>query len=145
MNPTTLPNVNSQPRKTLASQLDRLDGILDGLEEALAGAVQDAVGTAVKEAVKAVLNEVLTNHDLQVRLHRPAPPLTQPEAERGPERSPAGPSRAMAGGVWQAAGTVKKVGGAGVALLAVGASVSGAVSAVQLAGRRGGRGRVRPG
>jgi hypothetical protein len=29
----------SQPRKTLASQLDRLDGILDGLDSKLASAI----------------------------------------------------------------------------------------------------------
>jgi hypothetical protein len=128
MNPTTPPNVDSQPRKTLASQLDRLDGILDGLEEALAGAVQDAVATAVK----AVLNEVLTNRDLQIQLHQPAQPTPQPQAERGPERSPARPGRATAGGVLRPAGMVGKVvRGAGMALLGVGAVVAGVVSAAR--------------
>lgn len=40
---TTRTPSNGQPRQTLASQLDRLDGILDGLDAALAGAVQEAV------------------------------------------------------------------------------------------------------
>jgi hypothetical protein len=40
---------NSRPRKSLANQLDRLDGILDGMAEALNEAVAAAVTTAVKE------------------------------------------------------------------------------------------------
>jgi hypothetical protein len=65
-------NTNGQ-RKTLASQLDRLDTILDtldeGLQEAVASAVQEAVGVAVREAIKGLVTEVLTNPDLlsQVR------------------------------------------------------------------------------
>lgn len=43
MTTTTRTNLNDQPRKTLASQLDRLDGILDGLDTALAGAVPAAM------------------------------------------------------------------------------------------------------
>ena len=50
-------NIDGQQRKTLASQLDRLDGILDGLDSALTGAVQEAVSMAVKQAVQAVLAE----------------------------------------------------------------------------------------
>jgi hypothetical protein len=65
-------NTNGQ-RKTLASQLDRLDTILDtldeGLQEAVASAVQEAVGLAVREAINGLVTEVLTNPDLlsQVR------------------------------------------------------------------------------
>src|SRR6266481_3944610 len=55
---------NGQVRKNLASQLDRLDGILDGLADGLG----EAVVTAVKEAVRAVLTEVLTNPDLLDKL-----------------------------------------------------------------------------
>ena len=60
-------NVNHArlPRKTLSSQIDRLDGILDGLAEALDGAVADAVreavGQAVREAVSATVREVLAS------------------------------------------------------------------------------------
>src|SRR5262245_11044109 len=60
-------NVNHArlPRKTLSSQIDRLDGILDGLAEALDGAVadavRDAVGQAVREAVEATVREVLAS------------------------------------------------------------------------------------
>src|SRR6516162_5347725 len=67
---------NGQPRKTLASQLDRLDGILDGLSEglsdAVSSAVREAVGLAVREAVQAVLTELLTNPALREQLQRPA-------------------------------------------------------------------------
>ena len=70
---TATMNAPPRARKTLASQLDRLDQILDGLAEALdesvAAAVQEAVGVAVKEAVQAVLAEVLTNPEVLARLH----------------------------------------------------------------------------
>src|SRR4051812_1741226 len=76
---------NGQLRKNLASQLDRLDGILDGLaeglNEAVVTAVKEAVGLAVQEAVHGVLTEVLTNPDLLAKLRAtvvpaaPAAPL----------------------------------------------------------------------
>ena len=66
-------NSNGQERKTLASQLDRLDGILDGLDTALTDAVQEAVELAVKQAVQAVLTEVLTNRELKEQLQQAAP------------------------------------------------------------------------
>jgi len=57
--------LNGNVRKSLAEQIDRLDGILDGLADSLSGAVADAVretvSVAVKEAVQAVLIEVLGN------------------------------------------------------------------------------------
>ena len=75
--------VNGPARKTLASQLDRLDSILDGLSEglndAVASAVREAVGLAVHEAVQAVL----TNPALRGQLPRPA------EAESAPPDGPA--------------------------------------------------------
>jgi hypothetical protein len=74
-------------RKTLASQLDRLDGILDrlgeNLNEAVASAVREAVGLAVQEAVQAVLTELLTNPALREQLRRPA------AAESAPPDGPA--------------------------------------------------------
>ena len=85
MTTATRTNLNDQPRKTLSSQLDRLDGILDGLDAALAGAVQEAVEQAVKQAVQAVLTEVLTNRELQEQLHQaaqPAPPLEPPPSKQ---------------------------------------------------------------
>jgi hypothetical protein len=61
-------STNGQVRKNLASQLDRLDGILDGLSDglndAVVAAVKEAVGLAVQEAVRAVLTEVLTHPEL---------------------------------------------------------------------------------
>src|SRR5262245_30688312 len=67
---------NGQERKTLASQLDRLDSILDGLSDALNGAVASAVeaaversvrlavAAAVKQTFQAVIAEALSNPDL---------------------------------------------------------------------------------
>jgi hypothetical protein len=75
---TTKSNVNGQERKTLASQIDRLDSILDSLSEALSEsvstAVQEAVSLAVKEAVQTVLTEVITHPELRDRLQPPSPP-----------------------------------------------------------------------
>jgi hypothetical protein len=72
---------NGQVRKNLASQLDRLDGILDGLadglREAVVTAVQEAIGLAVQEAVRAVLTEVLTNPDLLDKLRGTLVPPAQ--------------------------------------------------------------------
>ena len=63
---------NGQVRKTLASQLDRLDAILDslsdGLNQAVAGAVEQAVEAAVREGVRqgvrGALREVLTDPEV---------------------------------------------------------------------------------
>ena len=79
--------MNGPARKTLASQLDRLDSILDGLSEgldqAVAQAVREAVGLAVQEAVQAVLTELLTNPALREQLQKPA------AAEPAPPDDPA--------------------------------------------------------
>jgi hypothetical protein len=81
--------MNGPARKTLASQIDRLDGILDGLSEgltdAVASAVREAVGLAVQEAVRAVLAELLTNPALREQLQKAASPASPPPAERAPE------------------------------------------------------------
>jgi hypothetical protein len=65
---TTMNNGSNAQRKTLATQLDRLDVILDGLGDALSGsvemAVRDVVGQVVRESVEATLREVLANPDL---------------------------------------------------------------------------------
>jgi hypothetical protein len=85
--------MNGQTRKTLASQLDRLDSILDGLSEgldqAVAQAVREAVGLAVREAVQAVLTELLTNPALREQLQKAAPPESAP---------PDGPANRSGGG-----------------------------------------------
>jgi hypothetical protein len=81
--------MNGPARKTLASQLDRLDAILDGLSEgltdAVASAVREAVGLAVREAVQAVLAELLTNPALREQLKAAVPDPTPPAG-----RTPAG-------------------------------------------------------
>src|SRR5438270_4651975 len=80
---TTHASKNGQERKTLASQLDRLDAILDvlgeGLNEAVALAVQEAVTVAGKQAVKVAVTEVLTNPDV-LQLLRGAPVATAVQA-----------------------------------------------------------------
>ena len=78
-------NADGQSRKTLASQLDRLDSILDGLSdglnEAVATAVREAVGLAVQEAVQAVLTELLTNSALRAQVQKVTAPEVPPSAE----------------------------------------------------------------
>jgi hypothetical protein len=72
--------LNNGPRKTLASQLDRLDTILDGLADnlneavalAAADSLKEVVNVAVQEAVHAALVEVLSNAELRKRLANPA-------------------------------------------------------------------------
>ena len=80
--------MNGPARKTLASQIDRLDSILDGLSEglhqAVAQAVREAVGLAVQEAVQAVLTELLNNPALREQLQKAAPPAPPPPAGRAP-------------------------------------------------------------
>jgi hypothetical protein len=107
MNPTT--NANGQ-RKSLASQIDRLDalldGLADGLNDAVAQAVQVAVALAVKEAVQAVLTEVLTNPAVLAKLQA-ATPAASPEQPA--ETPPKGPGRLAAWRNWAGA-QLKKAG-----------------------------------
>ena len=102
----TTTTTNGQARKTLASQLDRLDSILDGLADALNGAVasavegaveravKQAVGEAVRETLQAVITEVVSNPDLLAAARTlltpgtaadvpPDSPTTPPERPRG--------------------------------------------------------------
>jgi hypothetical protein len=91
---------NGQTRKTLASQLDRLDSILDGLSEglsdAVASAVREAVGLAVQEAVQAVLTELLTNPALRDQLQRPAEAESAPPDDLAANKQGGGKSRLAA-------------------------------------------------
>jgi hypothetical protein len=123
---------NGQPRQTLASQLDRLDGILDGLDAALAGAVQDAVGQAVTQAVQAVLTEVLTNRDLQEQLRQAS---TDSAATQPSPRRPSLPQRlgqAAAQGLRRTVQTVRKAGRrVSLALLAAAALAVGVAYAAR--------------
>jgi len=103
----TTTTTNGQVRRTLASQLDRLDSILDGLSDALNGAVatavegaveravKQAVGEAVRETLQAVIAEVVSNPDLVAAARTlltpgtvadvppPDSPTTPPERPRG--------------------------------------------------------------
>jgi len=94
---------NGQVRKTLASQLDRLDAILDtlseGLNEAVATAVEQAVESAVREGVRqgvrGALSEILTDPEVLAALRAtaaaqagesqaaPAPASPSPEGKPG--------------------------------------------------------------
>src|SRR6185312_3114514 len=121
MNTETRTNPNGQTRKTLASQIDRLDGILDGLDAALAGAVQEAVEQAVKQAVQAVLTEVLTNRELQEHLQQAAQPTPPPEPPHAKKGTPNRLWQATTEAARRSVQSVKKMGrGVGMALLAAG-------------------------
>jgi AcrR family transcriptional regulator len=93
MDMTTKLSMNGSARKTLADQIDRLDGMLDGLSEglndAVAAAVKDAVGAAVQQAVQAVLREVLTNPQMLARFQATAPAVAAPAS------APATPPQAL--------------------------------------------------
>jgi len=72
-------------RKTLATEIDRLDSMLDGLAEglndAVASAVKDVVGQVVREAVEVAVKEVLSNPDLlRAALAQHTPPASQAQA-----------------------------------------------------------------
>jgi hypothetical protein len=85
---TTSPNGNATSRterKSLASQIDRLDemltGLSDSLNESVAAAVQGAVRQAVAVAVQAAVREVLTHPDVLESLRAtaiPVPATTHP-------------------------------------------------------------------
>jgi hypothetical protein len=107
----TVTNTTSgSPRKTLATQLDRLDSILDGLSDGLSeavataveGAVERAVGHAVSEAVKetlqAVVAELLSNADLLTAL-RGVLPTAPPQTSTDPREPPKGLFRRACDGV----------------------------------------------
>jgi hypothetical protein len=78
---TTTMISNGRARKSLADQIDRLDGILDGLADALNMAVAQAVKEAVEVAVKAALAETLAHPALRSRL------ASAPAVEQGPRPS----------------------------------------------------------
>jgi hypothetical protein len=61
MTATVRTNRNVQSRETLASQLDRLDGILDGLDSALAGDVREARGQSTTAAVPRLIEPSFSN------------------------------------------------------------------------------------
>jgi hypothetical protein len=93
---------NGRERKTLASQLDRLDSILDGLADALNGAVasavegaveravKQAVGEAVRETLQAVIAEVVSNPDLVAAARTLLAPGTPADVPPDPPERPRG-------------------------------------------------------
>jgi hypothetical protein len=108
---TTTTTTNGQVRKTLASQLDRLDSILDGLSDALNEAVatavqgavelavRQAVGQAVRETLQAVLAEALTNADLLAAARTLLAPGTPAGVPADPPEPPRGLFRRACDGV----------------------------------------------
>ena len=79
-------------RKSLADQIDRLDGVLDGLSEALnesvADAVKDVIAQTVSEAVHAAVKEVLSSPDLlraALEKHAPVATLSEPPPAAQPK------------------------------------------------------------
>ena len=83
------------PRKQLADQLDRLDGIIDLLGEGLSQAVADACRDGSRLAVKDAILEILGNPELR-RLIGGNAPVAAPAAAGVPDAppmEPAGPSR----------------------------------------------------
>jgi len=106
-------NGRIHPRKTLSTQLDRLDGVLDGLAEALnqsvATAVKEAVGLAAREAVSAAVQEVLSNPDLlrtaaaQHVPSEPEPQESQPKPATPPKPTVLGRLGNGVAWVWQKA------------------------------------------
>src|SRR6516165_9542374 len=98
----TTTTTNGQVRRTLASQLDRLDSILDGLADALNGAVatavegaveravRQAVGEAVRETLQAVIAEVVSNPDLVAAARTLLAPGTAVDVPPDPPEPPKG-------------------------------------------------------
>ena len=93
---------NGQVRKTLASQIDRLHGILDGLsdnlneavatavEGAVERAVKQAVGEAVRETLQAIITEVVSNPDLLAAARTLLTPGSTADVPADPPERPRG-------------------------------------------------------
>ena len=109
-------NPNGRVRKTLASQLDRLDTILDGLSDAL----NESVSAAVQTAVSDVLTQILTNPTFADRLRSSVPTLAatnaSTESTAPPERPPSpprpGPVGKLTGAARAGCGHVRRACGA---------------------------------
>ena len=91
---TTTPTMNGKPRKQLADQLDRLDGIIDALADGLNQAVIDAAREGTRLAVKDAIVEIMTNPELRALLaparpeSTPAPAAPPPEAVTPKPKTP---------------------------------------------------------
>jgi hypothetical protein len=75
---TTSTNNNRPQRQTLASQIDRLEGILAGLPESLGQTVAEAVQDAVGKAVELALRELLTSPEILRVLQAQMAPKPEP-------------------------------------------------------------------
>src|SRR3954447_9038443 len=99
---------NGQVRKTLATQLDRLDAILDslsdGLNQAVPTAVEQAVEAAVREGVRqgvrGALSEILTDPEVLAAIRATATiqAADAPPAQAAPPSSSSGPG--LLGRAW---------------------------------------------
>jgi len=118
---STMNGSESRTRKTLASQLDRLDALLDGLAEGLNEAVADAVKAAVGAAAQEALNGVLA----EALARQQAAPVAAPVAVPMPVPVPAAPPgptlrqrlTELLGGVRAALARVRAACGAGCSRL----------------------------
>jgi hypothetical protein len=96
-NATTATSNGKAPRKTLADQLDRLDGIIDalatGLNETVADVVKQAVTVAVQQAIESVIQAVVQKPELLRTLMGQVLPVPATAQTATPPR----PSRVKAG------------------------------------------------
>ncbi len=89
---TATATMNGKPRKQLADQLDRLDGIIDALADGLNQAVADAAREGTRLAVKDAIVEIMTNPELRAMLAparpepAPAPAAPPPAAVPAPKK-----------------------------------------------------------
>jgi hypothetical protein len=94
MTTSTIDRNGRMERKTLSSQIDRLDCMLEGLaenlNEAVAFAVKETVTEVVRNAVELAVKKVLGNPDLlraALAQHVPSAPTTEPKPPRPEPRS----------------------------------------------------------
>src|SRR5436305_3383955 len=94
-------------RKTLASQLDRLDNIIDaiadGLPKAIADVVCQAISTALPQAIQGVLTQVLSQPEVLRQLVGVKAPVAAPapsEPAVAPQTEAASPSGSKPGSAW---------------------------------------------
>jgi len=97
---TATTSTNGRTRKSLAEQIDRLDGLLDGLAENLTEAVTAAVDSAVKEAMTAAVREAVRAAVVEV--------LTAEEHRRRPGVMPTPAGQPPVPGVVRLADTARR-------------------------------------
>jgi hypothetical protein len=120
---TTTTDTNGRARKSLAEQIDRLDGILDGLadglNEAVAAAVKEAVTLAVRQAVQSVVSELVTNPAVLEMLKRTLvqPQATAASATSAPSPAPQSGLKRCLIGAWNGTKSLFRKAGCGLAVL----------------------------